>query len=91
MRQLMAFEALGCPEVLPLKTEYQPMIDEADVASLEINWNEKCAAASRVARGAEELRATEARLEGGQSLRALIANLPRGERRERRRGEERRT
>lgn len=57
MRQLMAFEALGCPEVLPLKTEYQPMVDEADVASLEINWNEKCAAASRVARGAEEANA----------------------------------
>ena len=54
IRQLMAFEALGCPEPLPAKHEYQPLVDAADLNSLDIGWSEAAATASVAARAAEE-------------------------------------
>ena len=57
MRQLMAFEALGCPDVLPSKSDYGPLVDQADLATLDVQWDEEGAAASRMAREAEEANA----------------------------------
>ena len=54
IRQLLALEALGCPETLPAKLVYQPLVDEADIASLEIEWSEAAADESRAERVAEE-------------------------------------
>ena len=54
IRQLLALEAMGCPEPLPEKETYQPLVEVADITSIDIAWSEVGAAASREAREAEE-------------------------------------
>jgi len=72
MRQLVAYARLGCPDALPPREAYQPLVDSAPIGALDIDWGDAAATASRDARAAEE---REHSAELGKEVRATTYGL----------------